>query len=207
MSRNKKMTIILTFVALVIIVIATAVWWHVFFGTVNPPLPQATVTVLGSTSTANTNATATPATGVVSPVVTTVPIVDGENSPLVGESLNIDGASFNVEIASTMLEQTRGLSFRPSLGAQAGMLFVFGGGGVQTFWMKDMNFPLDMIWISGNTVAGFAQNVPAPAPNAGLLGLPTYSSPANVDKVLEVNAGTVAKYNIKVGDLVTIISL
>jgi len=67
-----------------------------------------------------------------------------------------------------------------------------------------MNFPLDMIWISGNTVDGFAQNVPAPAPGAQLWELPIYTSPTNTDKVLEVNAGTVAKYNIKVGDTVTI---
>jgi len=61
-----------------------------------------------------------------------------------------------------------------------------------------------MIWISGTTVDGFAQNVPAPASGAQLWQLPVYSSPDNTDKVLEVNAGTVAKYNIKVGDAVTI---
>jgi uncharacterized membrane protein (UPF0127 family) len=84
------------------------------------------------------------------------------------------------------------------------MLFLFGAGSVQTFWMFGMNFPLDMIWISGTTVAGFAQDVPAPASGTALWSLPVYTSPANVDKVLEVNAGTVAKYNIKVGDMVTI---
>ena len=131
-------------------------------------------------------------------------IVSGENPPLAAEQLNIDSATFNVEIASTTLEQTRGLSFRPSLGASDGMLFIFGTGSVQSFWMKDMNFPLDMIWISGNTVAGFAQNVPAPAPGTRSGNLPVYTSPPNTDKVLEVNAGTVAKYNIKAGDAVTI---
>ncbi len=48
------------------------------------------------------------------------------------------------------------------------MLFIFGTGATQTFWMKDMNFALDMIWISGNTVAGFSQNVPAPGPGTQL---------------------------------------
>jgi uncharacterized membrane protein (UPF0127 family) len=84
------------------------------------------------------------------------------------------------------------------------MFFTFATGSVQSFWMKDMNFPLDMIWISGNTVVGFAQNVSAPAPGMALWKLPIYASPGNTDKVLEVNAGTVAKYNIRVGDAVTI---
>jgi uncharacterized membrane protein (UPF0127 family) len=61
-----------------------------------------------------------------------------------------------------------------------------------------------MIWISGNTVVGFAQNVPVPTPGTALWNLPVYASPGNTDKVLEVNVGTVAKYNIKVGDAVTI---
>jgi uncharacterized membrane protein (UPF0127 family) len=126
------------------------------------------------------------------------------NSPLVNGQLSINNATFDIEIASTTLEQTRGLSFRPSLGANDGMLFIFGAGGVQSFWMKDMNFPLDMIWISGTTVVGFAQNVPAPASSTALWSLPVYTSPNNTDKVLEVNAGTVAKYNIRVGDAVRI---
>jgi hypothetical protein len=126
------------------------------------------------------------------------------NVPLGADQLSIDSAKFNIEVASTSMEQTRGLSYRASLGENDGMLFIFNTGSVQTFWMKDMNFPLDMIWISGNIVDGFAQNVPTPASGTPLWSLPIYASPANIDKVLEVNAGTVAKYNIKVGDSVTI---
>jgi uncharacterized membrane protein (UPF0127 family) len=208
MFRNKKMTITFIVVALVLIGLVTAAWWHVFFGTVNPPLPQATVVVQSPTSSANSSsvvASNTASTSTPGASAASAPIVAGENPPLAEEQLSIDGATFNVEIASTMLEQARGLSFRPSLSAHAGMLFLFGGSGsVQSFWMKDMNFPLDMIWISGNTVAGFAQNVPAPASGAPIWSLPVYTSPDSVDKVLEVNAGTVAKYNIKAGDAVTI---
>lgn len=194
MSRDKKMTTVLLIIALVLVVAALAVWWRVFFGTANPPLPRAIVTVATSTASSTGTGGATAA----------VPVVDGENPPLAEEQLSIDGATFNVEIASTTLEQTRGLSFRPSLGANDGMLFLFGSPGTQTFWMKDMNFPLDMIWINGNAVAGFAQDVPAPAPGTPLWNLPVYSSPSDVDKVLEVNAGTVAKYNMQIGDAVNI---
>lgn len=200
------MTIIFAIVAVALVVFVIVAWWRIFFDTANPPLPQATITVQTST----TSATAAPgvvlsgaAPSVPTPAVTS-PIVSGENPPLAEEHLNINGATFNIEVASTVIEQTRGLSYRPSLGAQSGMLFIFGSGSVQSFWMFGMNFPLDMIWISDNVVAGFTQNVPAPTSGTAPWSLPVYTSPNNVDKVLEVNAGMVAKYNIKVGDTVTI---
>jgi uncharacterized membrane protein (UPF0127 family) len=206
MSRNKKMSLLLLSAALVLFIIAFAGWWYLFFGKPNPSLPRVTVSIASSSS-SGTSAiaigAASSSASTTTPAVTT-PLVDGENPPLAEEQLSVDGATFNVEIASNMLEQSRGLSFRPSLAANDGMLFLFGTGSTQTFWMKDMNFALDMIWVSGNTVVGFAQNVPAPAPGTQLWQLAIYSSPSNTDKVLEVNAGTVAQYNIKVGDAVTI---
>ena len=82
------------------------------------------------------------------------------------------------------------------------MLFTFGSGSTQTFWMKDMTFALDMIWISSGRVVGFAQNVPPPAAGTQIWQLKLYSSPPNVDTVLEVNAGTVTRDNIQIGDSV-----
>lgn len=125
------------------------------------------------------------------------------NPPLPTNTVTVNDATFNVEIASTSVEQARGLSYRASLGTNDGMLFIFGSSSIQHFWMKDMNFPLDMIWVSGNTVVGFVQNA-EPKPGASLLSLPIYTSPDKTDKVLEVNAGVVARYNIKVGDTIAI---
>jgi uncharacterized protein len=102
-----------------------------------------------------------------------------------------------------MAEQACGLSGRTGLNDGQGMIFLFGAGSTQNFWMKDMNFALDMVWISDNKVVGFAQNVPPPAPGTQLWQLQIYTSPPNVDTVLEVPAGTVAKDNIQVGDKVS----
>jgi uncharacterized membrane protein (UPF0127 family) len=212
MSRNKKMMLLSISAALVLFVIAFGAWWYLFFGKPNPPLPRADISIASSSSSSTTGSAVGVASSSVltssvvaptAPAVTT-PLVDGENPPLAEEQLGIDGAAFNVEIASTMLEQARGLSFRPSLGENDGMLFLLGMGSMQTFWMQSMNFSLDMIWVSGTTVVGFAQDVPAPAPGTQPWQLPLYSSPGNTDKVLEVNAGTVARYSIKVGDTLTI---
>jgi uncharacterized membrane protein (UPF0127 family) len=204
MLSNKKMISLLLVFLLIVIVIVFFVVWHVLFGKPNPPLPRAQVIVQSSTpSTAVASSTPVNSSSFPAAVVTS-PIVAGENGQLSTTTMDIDSAIFDVEIASTTIQKANGLSFRPSLGADQGMLFLFGSGSVQTFWMQSMNFPLDMIWISGNTVVGFAQNVPAPAPGTPVWSLKIYSSPANTDKVLEVNSGTVAKYNIKVGDTVTI---
>jgi uncharacterized membrane protein (UPF0127 family) len=199
MSRGKKMTLISLVAVLVLFIIAIGVWWYLFFGRANSPLPQTSVSIQSGGQSASTSSTTT-----VTSSSAFSNVVSGENPLLAEEQLNIDNATFTVEIASTAIEQTRGLSFRPSLGGNDGMLFIFATGSVQSFWMKDMNFSLDMIWISGNTIVGFSQNVPTPAPGTALWNLPVYASPGNTDKVLEVNAGTVAKYNIKVGDAVTI---
>ena len=120
------------------------------------------------------------------------------NSLLAKSQMRIGSTTFTVEMAMTAIEQARGLSSRANLAAGTGMLFKFSPG-VQNFWMKDMNFPIDIIWISGNKIVGFAQDA-KPQPGVSLLGLTIYTSPDGVDRVLEVNAGIVAKDNIKIGD-------
>ena len=121
------------------------------------------------------------------------------NPELARNTVTIGSNSFSVEIASTTAEKTLGLSGRDGLGNSQGMFFTFDMPGTQNFWMKDMKFPIDIIWISGDRVAGFAENA-VPQPGVALWNLKIYSSPDSVDKVLEVNAGTVAKDGIKIGD-------
>ena len=126
----------------------------------------------------------------------------GCNPPLPRANLTVGTHTFSVELATTMREQACGLSGRTGLADHDGMLFLFNRGSIQSFWMKDMSFPLDIIWISGGKVAGFAQNVD-PQIGAPIWKLKIYTSPPNVDQVLEVNAGTVATDAIQIGDAVT----
>jgi hypothetical protein len=122
------------------------------------------------------------------------------NPPLTTGEVSIGENVFTVEIATTSIEEARGLSFRKSLADGTGMLFTFDPG-VQQFWMKDMNFPIDIIWVASGKVAGFVENA-QPEPGVSLLNLQRYNSPDGVDRVLEVNAGIVVKDGIKVGDTV-----
>jgi hypothetical protein len=107
-------------------------------------------------------------------------------------------AEIKVEIADDERERARGLSGRDSLDENAGMLFVFDQPGFYGFWMKEMKFSLDFIWISGDKTVDLTENVLPP--QSDLEDLQKYFSRDPADKVLEVNAGWIKKHNIKIGD-------
>lgn len=114
------------------------------------------------------------------------------------KTFHIGSANINVEIADTDAKRSQGLSDRTNLPDNTGMLFLFPKSGIYPFWMKDMHFPLDFIWISNKKVSDITEKVPNPQ-NPGDQ-LPLYSSREPVDMVLEVNAGFVEKNHIKIGD-------
>jgi uncharacterized membrane protein (UPF0127 family) len=126
-------------------------------------------------------------------------IARGCNPPLPRKTVTIGSATVSAELATTMGEQACGLSGREGLSENDGMLFPFSSGSTQSFWMKDMQFPIDIIWISDNTVVGFVENAD-PQIGASLWKLKIYNSPPKVNTVLEVPAGFVQRKNIHVGD-------
>ena len=64
--------------------------------------------------------------------------------------IKIAGQKIKVDLALNLKTQEQGLSGRKSLNQDEGMLFVFENNEPHFFWMKDMNFPIDMIWISND---------------------------------------------------------
>jgi uncharacterized membrane protein (UPF0127 family) len=88
-----------------------------------------------------------------------------------------------------------GLSYRSELPEGRGMLFFMPAKEVQSFCMRGMRLPLDLIWISDGRVAGITRNVPATYPGE-------LTSPAPVDQVLEVPGGFADRHGIKTGDRV-----
>lgn len=113
--------------------------------------------------------------------------------------LTLKGRSFDVEIAATMTARNQGLSGRSSLAENSAMLFVFDRVGSYGFWMKDMNFPLDLLWFRGNTLVGITKNV-QPEPGKTIVGLKVYYPPETIDRVLEINAGLSDRYGFAAGD-------
>ena len=80
------------------------------------------------------------------------------------------------------------------------MLFVYDDDGRRSFWMPEMHFPLDMVWIKSDcTVAGVTADVPHPLPETPRSELPRYPSAGAVRFVLEINAGQAARHAIMPG--------
>lgn len=110
-------------------------------------------------------------------------------------NIKIGNAILSVEIADTPFERTNGLSFREKIGENEGMIFIFEDSQYRKFWMKNMKFSVDIIWIDENLkVVGIQENVPPESyPD-------TFESPKPVKYVIEVNAGWTKKNKIKTGD-------
>ena len=117
--------------------------------------------------------------------------------------LTVGSQSFEVGIADNALTRAQGLSGRPALGEREGLFFLFASTGNYGFWMKNMNFPIDIVWIKGDRVTGFSENL-QPEPKKNIFNLPVFYPPGEIDKVLEINAGAVKKYNLQVGDVVNL---
>lgn len=118
-----------------------------------------------------------------------------------GPIITVGEAAFPVELADTPEKRTRGLSGRPVLEAGSGMLFVFDFESRVAFWMPEMHFPLDFVWIASDClVADITQDVPPPLPETELSDLPRYQPSVPVRFVLEINAGEVAAAGIARGD-------
>lgn len=112
----------------------------------------------------------------------------------------INEAKLKVEIADTQPKRSQGLGGRTSLAEGEGMLFIFPKEDKYPFWMKGVSFPLDFVWIKGLQVVDFLENVPPAVAGQKDADLPIYVSKEPVDRVLEVNAGTISKLKIKIGD-------
>lgn len=119
-------------------------------------------------------------------------ISDGRDSLVVGEE------TFSIDVARNAVERARGLSGRESLGANEGLLFLFDNPDFHGFWMKDMKFPIDMVWIRGDKVVGWQEYAqPDDSPDRAV-----YYPPEPADKVLEVPAGTVFRLGLRIDDII-----
>lgn len=115
-------------------------------------------------------------------------------------TVTIHDTKTQVEVADDDDSRRTGLSGRDSLEEGQGMLFVFEEKQLVEFWMVDMKFPIDIIFIDDTKIVDIDQNVQPPEEGANKAALPTYSPSIPVNYVLEVPGGYSEKNNIKVGD-------
>lgn len=121
--------------------------------------------------------------------------ITNKKIPVSAVARTSEGKEILLRVADTQSERELGLSHFKSLPDNQGMLFVFETSDKYAFWMKGMNFPLDIIWLKAlgednYEVVALAENV---SPNT----YPQSISPSiPADAVLEVNAGAATVYNL-----------
>jgi len=102
----------------------------------------------------------------------------------------IGSLKLNVEVANTDELRNKGLSVRSKMNDDEGMLFIFDKKDTMpTFWMKNMEFPIDILWIKNGKVVQIHKNVPIPAKGTPDSKLKIYSPNTPIDYVLEVSGG------------------
>ncbi len=116
-----------------------------------------------------------------------------------GVEVKMGGSVFRVEIADTGKLQERGLSGRKNLSSSEGMLFVFDTVGNYGFWMKDMNFAIDIIWIGPDFKIVYIEKNITPETYPKIF----YSNKDSL-YAFEVLAGTADRLNLKIGDSIKV---
>lgn len=104
--------------------------------------------------------------------------------------------TINIEIADEEWEITQGLMYRPSMGDNEGMVFIFPDMRKRSFWMSNTMISLDIMYIDDRKKIVTIQKHTVPYSEQSV---PSYE---DAQYVLEVNAGFSDNYGIKEGDFV-----
>lgn len=109
--------------------------------------------------------------------------------------MTLGGVAVHVSVADDMSERIKGLSGTPYLPDDVVKLFAFGVPGTHSIWMKEMNYPLDILWLAEDgVILHIEENVtPDTFPRS-------FASPTPAWFVVEANAGFVATHDITFGD-------
>lgn len=109
--------------------------------------------------------------------------------------ISINNKVFFVEIADNPLLMEKGLSGHEPLSNEEAMLFIFKNPGIYGFWMKDMNFAIDIIWFDANQKIVHMEESVSPKT------YPKVFSPSKESLyVLETSSGEAKRSGLKIGD-------
>ncbi len=129
-----------------------------------------------------------------------VQIERGQELPITAQA-KIGDRTIDLEVPNTPQQQAIGLMYRSAIAPDRGMLFPFNPPRTVTFWMKNVEIPLDMIFLRDGEVVAIAADVPPcttePCPFYGPGNTP-------IDHVLELGGGRAAELGIQVGDQIEV---
>ena len=126
-------------------------------------------------------------------------------------TVEISGKNFTLELAVTEPVRTRGLMYRDSMPDDAGMIFVFKGEKIRSFWMGNVKIDLDILYLDseGTIVSHHTMKAEKPrgkdeSEEAYLDRMPGYGSIKPARYAIELNAGKIKELGLKVGDKIDI---
>lgn len=110
--------------------------------------------------------------------------------------VRLHGNSYHMSVARTADERERGLSGTDSLPSDRAMVFVFPKDDKWAIWMKDMKYPIDIVWLnSDKVVVHMVKNAqPSSYPKT------QFEPPQNTRYVIELPSGTIERTGISIGD-------
>jgi uncharacterized protein len=113
-------------------------------------------------------------------------------------NISINNYTLLADLSITYEQILLGLSNKSSIKENEGMLFVLNPSSRRGFWMKDMKFPIDVIWLNENKEIVHIKKSLEPC----VTNCPVYYPDRESKYVLETVAGFADKQNLKVGDKV-----
>lgn len=114
----------------------------------------------------------------------------------------INDFTINLDIALTDKQKHDGLSIKSSMKENEGMLFIFDEPTLQSFWMKGMKFPIDIIWLDENLSIVYIEKSLKPCKT--WVSCPSYKPTAESLYVLETISGFSDEHDLKVGKKINI---
>jgi uncharacterized protein len=114
------------------------------------------------------------------------------------------GKELTLKQSETIDQITKGLSHEKTLSDYDGMIFVFNQPQTVNFWMKDMNFPLDILYLDENKVVVEIFSQVQPCQVGSPENCPKLKSQnSNIKYVIEIPSGSYSQYQIEVGKKIT----
>ncbi|MFC2167849.1 DUF192 domain-containing protein [Acidobacteriota bacterium] len=113
-----------------------------------------------------------------------------------------DGKTIFADLVKSEEDRARGLMFRKTINEDQGMLFVFEAEGRYSFWMKNMNFSIDILWLDNQKrIVHLERDVPPCKKEP----CPSYAPALPAKYVLELKAGSIEKRKLKLYDRIDFI--
>jgi uncharacterized membrane protein (UPF0127 family) len=109
-------------------------------------------------------------------------------------NITVNDVKLVADVAFTNDQRSKGLSVKDTLNENEGMLFVFSSEREHSFWMKNMKFPIDIIWLDDDQEVVHVEHSLEPCISDSFC--PTHKPDRNSLYVLETVAGFAQKYNV-----------